>query len=71
MPSYKSISVSGLKCRGNNMAIISSVNGWLSSGQEDCGQEACVKVIFMIGWNRSYSSWNRPDSNWGLVCRFH
>ena len=39
----------GLKCGGNGAIIISWVNGWLSSGKEDSGQDVCVGVRVMAG----------------------
>ena len=39
----------GLKCGGNGVAIISWVDRWLSSKQEDDGRDAYVGVIVMEG----------------------
>ena len=63
MLSYKSMWVGGLKCGGNYASIISSVKGWFSFRQDDCGQEAYVSVMFMIGWNGLYSLWDGPSGS--------
>ena len=48
----------GLKFGGNGAVIISGVNGWLSSRQEDEGRDAWVGVIVMAMWKWSYCSWH-------------
>ena len=50
-----------MKCESNGVAIIFGANGWFFFGQEDCGYEVCVGIMFMTRWNGSYGSWDDPS----------
>ena len=63
MPSYKLIWVGGLKCKGNGVTIISNVNKWLLSKQEDYNRKAYVGIMFIRGWNRLCDSWDKLNGN--------